>query len=68
MKTFMNLLKKNVQLRTISYLQDVTALPFDFKTMQDLVVGNPVFIDSNVVSLITLAQTQGDSAPRHTLR
>ncbi|MDB5249476.1 MAG: hypothetical protein JWQ40_3870 [Segetibacter sp.] len=46
----MNLLKKDVQYRTISYLQEVTALPFDFATLQDLVVGNPVFIDSNVIS------------------
>src|SRR5215210_372051 len=46
----MNLLKKNVQFRSIGYLQEVTDLPFDFATLQDLVVGNPVFIDSNVIS------------------
>ncbi len=46
----MNLLKKNVQYRSISYLQEVTGIPFDFATMQDMVVGNPVFIDSNVIS------------------
>jgi hypothetical protein len=46
----MNLLKKSVQLRTINYLQEMTQLPFDFSTLQDLVIGNPVFTDSNVVS------------------
>jgi hypothetical protein len=46
----MNLLKKNVQFRAISYLQEITDLPFDFSTLQDLVVGNPVFIDSNIIS------------------
>lgn len=46
----MNLLKKNVQFRSIGYLQEITSLPFDFKTLQDLIVGNPVFVDSNVVS------------------
>jgi hypothetical protein len=46
----MNLLKKTVQLRSINYLQEMTELPFDFRTMQDLIIGNPVFIDSNVVS------------------
>jgi hypothetical protein len=46
----MNLLKKTVQLRSINYLQEMTELPFDFKTVQDLIIGNPVFIDSNVVS------------------
>ena len=46
----MNLLKKNYQLRTIGFLQEVTQLPFDFTTLQDLVIGNPVFIDSNIIS------------------
>jgi hypothetical protein len=46
----MNLLKKNVQFRSIGYLQEVTDLPFDFATLQDMVVGNPVFIDSNIIS------------------
>ena len=46
----MNLLKKNVQMRAISYLQEITELPFDFTTLQDLIIGNPVFIDSNIVS------------------
>jgi hypothetical protein len=46
----MNLLKKQVQYRSISYLQEITELPFDFSTLQDLIVGNPVFVDSNIVS------------------
>lgn len=45
----MNLLKKNVEFRNISYLHEVTGIPFDFVTLQDLVVGNPVFIDTNIV-------------------
>lgn len=36
--------------RSIDYLQHVTNLPFDFKTLQDILIGNPAFIDSNVVS------------------
>ncbi|MDB5192050.1 MAG: hypothetical protein JWQ96_1613 [Segetibacter sp.] len=46
----MNLLKKSYQLRSIGYLQEITKLPFNFTTLQDLVVGNPIFIDSNIVS------------------
>jgi len=46
-------LKKQVQYRTISFLQEVTELPFDFTTLQDLIVGNPVFLDSNIVSYKT---------------
>jgi hypothetical protein len=34
----------------MDYLQEVTNIPFDFKTLQDLLVGNPVFLDSNIVS------------------
>ncbi|WP_132050706.1 DUF4292 domain-containing protein [Pseudocnuella soli] len=51
--------------RRIDYLQEVTALPLDLRTVQDLLIGNPVFVDSNVVSfsrsadalsLVTLGQ------------
>jgi hypothetical protein len=36
--------------RSIDYLQEVTALPLDLHTLQELLIGNGVFIDSNVVS------------------
>jgi hypothetical protein len=45
-----NKLDKEVQFRSISYLQEVTEIPFDYKTVQDLLVGNPIFMDTNVVS------------------
>jgi hypothetical protein len=41
---------KSVTNRSISYLQDVIQIPFDFATLQDLLIGNPVFLDSNIVS------------------
>jgi hypothetical protein len=41
---------KYVMYRSIDYLQEVIAIPFDFSTIQDLLIGNPVFVDSNVVS------------------
>lgn len=40
-------INKEAQLRSLDYLQDVTGIPFDLKTLQDLLVGNPVFLDSN---------------------
>lgn len=49
----MNLLKKQVQYRTVSYLQEVSQLPFDFITLQDMILGNPVFLDSNIISYKT---------------
>ena len=37
--------------RSLDYLQEVTDLPLDLKTVQDLIIGNPVYMDSsNVVS------------------
>jgi hypothetical protein len=42
-------LNRQAQLRSIDYLQDITEIPFDFKTLQDLIIGNPVYMDSNNV-------------------
>ncbi|MDB5201532.1 MAG: hypothetical protein JWQ27_941 [Ferruginibacter sp.] len=38
---------KEVQYRSLDYLQDVTQIPFDYKTVQDLLIGNPIFFDSS---------------------
>lgn len=45
-----NYLKKNIQNSGINYLQQMTGVPVDFITLQDIVIGNPVFIDSNIIS------------------
>lgn len=42
----MNKQDKEVQYRSLDYLQEVTRIPFDFKTLQDIFVGNPVFFNS----------------------
>ena len=47
----MNIRDKEVQYRSLDYLQDITEIPFDYKTLQDLLVGNPIFMDTNIVSL-----------------
>jgi hypothetical protein len=36
--------------RSVSYLQEVTALPLDLHTLQQLIIGNPVYLDSNIIS------------------
>ena len=36
--------------RSVSYLQEITELPLDLASLQDLLIGNPVFLDSNIVS------------------
>ncbi|HLY71869.1 MAG TPA: DUF4292 domain-containing protein [Puia sp.] len=44
-----NRLNKTYQIRSASYLQDVIHIPLSFKTLQDLLIGNPVYLDSNIV-------------------
>lgn len=36
--------------RSIAYLQELTALPLDLPALQDLLLGNPVFLDPNIVA------------------
>ena len=43
--------------RSVAYLQEVTALPLDLTSLQDLLLGNPVFLDSNVVSYMQSDET-----------
>jgi hypothetical protein len=39
-----------VQYRQFEYLQEVARLPIGFSDLQDLLIGNPVFLDSNIVA------------------
>jgi hypothetical protein len=39
-------IKKIARIRAVSYLQDEVHLPVDFHTLQDLLIGNPIFLDT----------------------
>src|SRR4051794_37313132 len=61
-----NFLKKYVQRQGIAYLREISGMEIDFAALQDLVIGNPIFIDTNIVShevnsnnelLVTMAGT-----------
>ena len=41
---------KEVQHRSLDFLQEVTEIPFDFKTLQNLFIGNPVFYNDSINS------------------
>src|SRR5215216_6405944 len=43
-------LNKSYLVRSVDYLQEVSSLPLTLSTLQNLLMGNPVFIDSNIVS------------------
>src|SRR4030095_8865201 len=40
---------KSYQLRSVSYLQEISHLPFEFSTLQSILLGNPVYLDSNIL-------------------
>jgi hypothetical protein len=44
-----NKLEKTYARRGISFLQEATSLPLDLYTLQDLIIGNPVYVDSNII-------------------
>lgn len=44
----MNKLNRSLQMRSIRYLQELTELPVNFTELQDLIIGNPIFLDSHV--------------------
>jgi len=45
----LNKMEKEYQLRSVSYLQNITHLPFDFNTLQSIILGNPIYLDSNIL-------------------
>lgn len=46
----LNKLDKIVQLRSVSYLQEVAKIPLTFEDLQNLIIGNAPYLDSNIVS------------------
>src|SRR4051812_39017853 len=46
----MNKLDKVVQYRSIQYLNELTHVPVNFYDMQNILIGNPIYLDSNIVS------------------
>lgn len=45
-----NYLDHTVQYKSVGFIQDLLQIPISFYNLQDIIVGNPVFVDSNVVS------------------
>ena len=49
----LNKLEKTYAARGISFLQETTSLPLDLYSLQNLIIGNPVFVDSNIIRYAT---------------
>ncbi len=45
----MNTREKEVQYRSLGYLQEITEIPFDYETLQNLFIGNPIFWNNKKV-------------------
>lgn len=45
---WLNKLEKTYAARDIGFLQEATSLPLDLYTLQDLIIGNPLYLDSNI--------------------
>jgi len=50
----MDKLQKTVRLRSVSYLQDLIHIPMTFTDLQNLLIGNPVFLDSSNITSYTI--------------
>jgi hypothetical protein len=44
----LNKLDKVYEEHSMDYIQNMAKIPLDFRTLQDLIIGNPVFLDSNI--------------------
>jgi hypothetical protein len=53
----MDKISRTIQRKPLSYLQQISKVPFDFKTLQDLIVGNPVYLEKNITSYVEQGET-----------
>jgi hypothetical protein len=45
----LNKIDKVYQLRSVSYIKEISHLPFDFNELQSILLGNPIYLDSNIL-------------------
>ena len=48
--TILNKLEKQVEYHPFSFIETIAKIPLDFKTLEDIIVGNPVYLGDRVVS------------------
>lgn len=46
----MDKINRTVQRKPLLYLQEITKVPFDYKTLEDLILGNPVYLDKTIIA------------------
>jgi hypothetical protein len=48
--TIINKLNKQVEYHPFSYIEDIAQIPLNFSTLQDLIIGNPIYTSGNIVA------------------
>jgi hypothetical protein len=48
--TIMNKLKDQLEEHPFSFIENIAKIPLDFKTLQDIILGNPVYLEDKVVA------------------
>ena len=48
--TIINKLDKQVEYHPFSYIEEITHIPLNFSTLQDLLIGNPIYVGDSVVA------------------
>ena len=48
--TILNKLQKQVEEHPFSFIEEIAKIPLDFRTLQDLIIGNPVYLGDKVVA------------------
>lgn len=46
----LNKLNKQVEHHSFNYIEDIANIPLNFSTLQDLIIGNPIYIGDSIVS------------------
>lgn len=46
----LNKQNREVQYRSLDYLKEVVQIPVDFNSLQDLLIGNPIFVTDSIIS------------------
>jgi len=44
----LNKIDKEYQVKSLAYLEELASLPMDLSMIQELIIGNPVFLDTNI--------------------
>lgn len=46
----LNKLNKQVEYHTFNYIENIAHIPLNFSTLQDIIIGNPVYVGDSIVS------------------